>query len=81
MKSAAIRRADLFSRNCPGAILFYRMLRLPGYDGAYGIIIIDKKADPKKKSILNCRSRLRNLIPENHATERESPVGMARSLV
>lgn len=40
----------IFSRKLPqGSYCFLACASAPGYDGAYGIIIIDKKADPKNE--------------------------------
>jgi hypothetical protein len=40
----------IFSRKLPqGSYCFLACASAPGYDGAYGIIIIDKRADPKNE--------------------------------
>ena len=39
----------VFKKLPPGIYCFFACSGCPGFDGAYGIIIIDKKADPKKE--------------------------------
>ena len=38
-----------FKKLRPGRYCFFACSGCPGYDGAYGIVIIDKKADPKNE--------------------------------